>query len=131
MSNHEIGHGLNEVIETIIDLYDENEISISAAKKIICSALDVVNCYDGNEYEALECLIDNDICSCCFEQVDELYDICECSNETIKAYGMKFEEYPEYVSDEMCLPCIKKLLEYKIDDEDLIKKQLDDLENDE
>lgn len=54
MSNHEIGHAMDTIIENILDLYDEGAFSAGTVRKLIKTALHVVDGYDGNGYEALE-----------------------------------------------------------------------------
>lgn len=57
MSCHDIGRGLNQVVREIIDLFDKEEISKEAARKIISTCCMAVNWCDGNEYEAIDHII--------------------------------------------------------------------------
>ena len=66
MSNHDIGHAMDQVIETILDLYDEGAYSVDTAKTLINKAVYVVCGYEGNDYEALEYITDTH-CSCCLK----------------------------------------------------------------
>ena len=56
MSNHVIGYGMNEVVETAVTMFEKFEISVNACKKIINAGLDSSCRYDGNKYETIEYL---------------------------------------------------------------------------
>lgn len=81
MSCHSIGHGMNNVLETVIDMYDNNEISKDATLKIANELRVSVNYCDGNESEAIESILD---CRCGFclkekEENENLYDLYDVS----------------------------------------------------
>lgn len=86
MSNHDIGHAMNQVIETILDLYDEGAYSVDTAKTLINKAVYVVCGYDGNDYEALEYVTDTH-CSCCLKAYadHEFFITPDEANECITA----------------------------------------------
>ena len=54
MSCHDIGRGMNSVVEVVIDMFDDGEITRAAAAKIIHAARKGVHWCDGNEYEAID-----------------------------------------------------------------------------
>ena len=59
MSSHVIGHGINEVVETAVTMFEKFEISVNACKKIINAGLDSSCRYDGNKYETIEYLYED------------------------------------------------------------------------
>lgn len=67
MSNHVIGYGMNEVIETAVTMFEKSEISVDACKKIINACLDSSYRYDGNKYETIEYLYE-DHCGNCLKK---------------------------------------------------------------
>ena len=76
MSCHEIGHGMNSVVEEVVVLYDAGEIALEPAKKIIYKARRGVWFCDGNEYEAVECIEDR--CGYCMKKAEpgkRLYNV--------------------------------------------------------
>lgn len=81
MSCHDIGRGMNSVTEVVIEMFDNKELSRAAALKLFTALKNGVNWCDGNEYEAVESIID---CRCgkCLKKIEEnqrLYDIFKCS----------------------------------------------------
>lgn len=64
MSNHVIGYGMNEVVETAVTMFEKYEISVNACKKIINAGLDSSCRYDGNKYETIEYLYENHFGNC-------------------------------------------------------------------
>lgn len=112
MSCHSIGHGLNTVAKTTMELYMNNKITMEDTKVLLRQIQKAVHYCDGNEYEAIEYLIDNDICSACLEEKEEeliiLYD-----SEYKWFKGDIYREYEEdtyYVSMFICRECME---EYK------------------
>lgn len=67
MSSHVIGHGINEVVETAVTMFEKFEISVNACKKIINACLDSSCRYDGNKYETIEYLYE-DHCGNCLKK---------------------------------------------------------------
>ena len=83
MSCHDIGRGLNSVVKVVMKLYDLNKISFEAAKKIIIACKNGVGWCDGNEYEAIDYIV-NCRCGRCLKMVpkgQKLYDIINTSSE--------------------------------------------------
>ena len=82
MSCHDIGRGMSAVSKTVLDLYEEKQISKESAMKLILACRKGVHWCDGNEGEALEhknrTLISrlllqiklNSIFSCCLKSLD-------------------------------------------------------------
>ena len=59
MSNHVIGYGMNEVVETAVTMFEKSEISVNTCKKIIDACLDSSCRYDRNKYETIEYLYED------------------------------------------------------------------------
>ena len=53
MSCHDIGHGVDFIIQNVLDMYEHGEISKEAALKMIRTFPQAVHYCDGNESEAL------------------------------------------------------------------------------
>lgn len=70
MSNHEIGHAFSELIDRVLELHDQNEISDAAARNLISLSVDIVCGEDGNAGEATEGM-DETHCSCCLKPLYE------------------------------------------------------------
>ena len=56
MSCHDIGRGINTIVERIIELYDEGKYSTETACDLIATSRKGVHWCDGNEDEAVECI---------------------------------------------------------------------------
>ena len=111
MSCHDIGHGLNSVVEVVLKEYDDENIDFDTAKRIICQARDAVHYCDGNEYEALECFEEQIRCTCCLKQVDNLYNLYALPKD-LECYQSKLKElvYREKVlGGYICESCLKEL----------------------
>lgn len=128
MSCHDIGRGLNTVSKEIIDLYNKGKITIKVAKTLLKTAKVAVNYCDGNEFEAIACLFENDICSACLDECCELYDLSDVIDYNSKTYE-KIENNPYYVSSVMCEECAKKFLVKQLGAEEAEKKLEELLEN--
>lgn len=113
MSCHDIGHGLNSVSESIMDLYIGKRISIEDTKLLLNKAKSAVYYCDGNEYEAIACLKYNDICSACLKSKDELYQLMDEISYNSEIYE-EIDTNPYYVDTIMCKDCARKLLEEKL-----------------
>ena len=68
VSNHVIGYGMNEVVETAVTMFEKSEISVNACKKIINVCLDSSCRYDGNKYETIEYIYE-DHCGNCLKKM--------------------------------------------------------------
>lgn len=58
MGCHRIGLGMNSVVEKSIEMFKNEEIGLNACKKIIVACRNGVYWCDGNEDEAIACIID-------------------------------------------------------------------------
>ena len=71
MSSHVIGHGINEVVETAVTMFEKFEISVNACKKIckeiIRACKQGVHWCDGNSEEAIACINEN-YCGNCLKK---------------------------------------------------------------
>ena len=86
MSCHDIGRGMNSVIEVVIGLYDDGKISTESAGEIIKACRRGVHWCDGNEGEAVGALAFTR-CGVCLKKIPEgkeLYDL-------VDAYGVEVE----------------------------------------
>lgn len=54
MSCHDIGRGLDTVVQVVMKLFDEGKVSLDAAREIVYTCRIGVHWCDGNEYEALD-----------------------------------------------------------------------------
>ena len=66
MSCHDIGRGMSAVSKTVLDLYEENQISKESTIRLILACRKVVHWCDGNEGEALEEVVGRGYCVLCF-----------------------------------------------------------------
>jgi len=112
MSCHEIGHGMNNVVEKVLELYDDEKISKSAAVELIRTARKSVWYCDGNEYEAVECMEDSRCCRCLkkINDGEELYDLYDISDGNREI--MKIPDKPEYgvAAHYLCKECLDNVL---------------------
>ena len=74
MSCHRIGLGMNSVVEKSIEMFENEEIGLNACKKIIVACRNGVYWCDGNEDEAIACIIDC-YCGNCLRKLHQ--DLCE------------------------------------------------------
>lgn len=111
MSCHDIGHGLNSVVEVVLEEFDNKNINHETAHKIIRQARNAVNYCDGNSYEAIECFEQQGRCTYCFRKVNNLlnvyklpYTMSDISDKLITAsYGEKL------LGGYICEDCIKNI----------------------
>ena len=74
MSCHRIGLGMNSVVEKSIEMFENEEISLNACKKIIVACRNGVYWCDGNEDEAIACIIDC-YCGNCLRKIHQEHRI--------------------------------------------------------
>ena len=77
MSCHDIGRGMNAVSKTVLDLYEEGQISKEGAMRMIRACRKGVHWCDGNECEACVETVERGYCGLCFEKSDRLTDILD------------------------------------------------------
>lgn len=70
MSCHDIGRGLNTVVQVVMTLFDEGKVDLDAAREIVYACRKGVHWCDGNEYEALESIYTYR-CGRCLERVEK------------------------------------------------------------
>lgn len=69
MSCHNIGKGMNSVVEVVIDLFEHDRIDLNACKEIIRACKQGVHWCDGNSEEAIAC-INESYCGNCLKRID-------------------------------------------------------------
>ena len=74
MSCRRIGLGMNSVVEKSIEMFENEEISLNACKKIIVACRNGVYWCDGNEDEAIACIIDC-YCGNCLRKIHQEHRI--------------------------------------------------------
>lgn len=125
MSCHDIGRGLNTVVETTIGLLENNEISKDAARKIISSCRKGVHWCDGNEDEAIDC-IRRCYCGNCMERIAKgkpLYSVWEVSNDVPNRY--RITNNHNLASDCLCENCFVEIMNKHCNDENAGKREIE------
>lgn len=117
MSCHSIGRGMNSVVDQVIEMYDAEELTLDAAKKIIAKARKGVHWCDGNEWEAVAS-IRRCRCGRCLKEVmagTPLYSVWSIS-------GQKniLDQTPDEIlaSDGLCLECFDIVLNRALHDDE-------------
>ena len=77
MSCHDIGHGMNAVSRTVLDLYEEGRIHKESAMRLIRACRKGVHWCDGSEPDACVETIIRGYCGLCFEKSITLTDILD------------------------------------------------------
>lgn len=118
MSCHNIGRGMNSVVNVVIKLYDKGKISREAARVIIAQCQDGVGWCDGNGYEAIECIAD---CRCgrCLRLVPEgelLLNIWEVPPDF--RLNRKVFDKNAYATNRFCESCFAAVVTACYDDVD-------------
>ena len=114
MSCHDIGRAMNDIIMTIIDMYEDNLIEKDPAIKLIYTCRKGVNWCDGNEYEAIEDIVKSGYCGLCFEKTGDLTSVFENDLGYPECYKV-YESYDDAAAHYyLCPKCKEKVLkEYK------------------
>lgn len=102
MSCHNIGAALNNMVEKILEMYDANEISKDAAKKLIKQTKTSVHFCDGNEGETTECMVYHR-CGRCLRKHTEVGEIFAVWGED------EFTERDDICDEMLCGNCIKEI----------------------
>lgn len=117
MSCHDIGRGMNSVVDKVIEMYDSEELTLEAAKKIIAQARKGVYWCDGNEWEAVAS-IRRCRCGRCLKKMTSgtpLYSVWDIS-------GRKdiLDEKPDEIlaSDGLCQKCFDIVVNRAFDDDE-------------
>ena len=115
MSCHDIGRGMNSVVEKIVELYDEGKYSMDTAKKLIVAARKGVHWCDGNEDEATAS-IRRCRCGRCLKKLnvgDFLFSVWDVSKEIPDIDEMldrNRNDEPPLASDGLCEECFDLVL---------------------
>ncbi|MFI3213407.1 MAG: hypothetical protein R3Y24_08685 [Eubacteriales bacterium] len=123
MSCHNIGRGMDSVVQTVIGMYDNKELSLMATKKVIRSAREGVHWCDGNEYEAIDC-IRGIRCGCCLENIEEVeeeYSLWHLGGE-FRHIDFLDESEEVIASDMLCETCFKRVVDGVIEKRKCTKK---------
>lgn len=113
MSCHDIGRGMNSVVEQVVSLLDSQKISTEAAREIIVACRRGVHWCDGNEDEAIE-FIRRNRCGYCLNKIPKgmpLYSLWKVARFQ-PDYPFR-EEDPlmckgvELASDGLCKECFE------------------------
>ena len=119
MSCHSIGHGLNHVMEEVVELFDEGKIPEEAIRRIGSKAMQAVNYCDGNEFEAVEAMHGYRCGRCLKEATDEdrLYSLFRIDYRVWDKMQnpFKFEDEP-LASYELCADCFDTIVGRALDD---------------
>ena len=92
MSCHDIGRGMSAVSKTVLDLYEENQISKESAMRLVLVCRKGVHWCDGNEGEALEEVIGRGYCGLCSEKSTELTSVYDNDLPYLGTYDV-FDDY--------------------------------------
>ena len=112
MSCHAIGHGINAVMEVVLDLYNKGEISADAVRRLGYEAQHAVNWCDGNPGEAVEIFLGH-MCGRCLkvvENLDELYSIFGSSLDWEESHRIISDDENPLASFEFCPDCFDFLV---------------------
>lgn len=125
MSCHNIGRAMNSVVDAIISLYDNNEIDLEAARKIIAAARKGVHRCDGNEYEAIESIRE---CRCgrCLRNLDAnepIYSVWAVSDAVHNKYNILDKDPDILASDGLCLSCFDLVINRYTNDNQAGKRE--------
>ena len=87
MSCHDIGRGIDAIMEKVLEMYDEGKIFKEAALEMVKVFPKAVNWCDGNEYEAQETLTATHCAACLkkyrYEEDRIVYDDLDLAKEDI------------------------------------------------
>ena len=114
MSCHDIGHGMASVADVVLELYQNGQIKKEVAIRLVNACRNGVYWCDGNEWEAIENVVEAGYCGLCFEKKEGLSNIYDNDlgypekYEVFRAYG---ETAAHYI---LCPECKERVLtQYK------------------
>ena len=93
MSCHRIGLGMNSVVEKSIEMFENEEIGLNACKKIIVACRNGVYWCDGNEDEAIACIIDC-YCGNCLRKLHQ--------EHRIRVDRNRYDVVTHYLCEDIC-----------------------------
>ena len=124
MSCHDIGHGINNIVNHVMKMYRNGCLDKNNTREIITVARKSVHWCDGNEDEAVECM--DDTCGCCLrdgapgEHMFYLYTAC--SPEDGITWDVIDKMYTDPRKDQdfdlhtvgctVCAECFDRMLDY-------------------
>lgn len=120
MSNHEIGYAFGKLINKVLELHDEKELSDQAARTILSLSLDIVCGEDGNPGEATQ-EMDRTHCAGClkrFVKGENFVNFFEADNIVSKD-DWWYDEAEKYklIGSSLCESCFRKIFQTVLDDE--------------
>ena len=112
MGCRQIGKGMNEVVEKIMDIYDRDEISRDVAKELIVTARKAVHCCDGDENDAIN-IIRMRRCGCCLKKRGRgeiFYSVNDVSQRLLEDNDIMNNCEEILASDGLCKECFDKVI---------------------
>ena len=114
---------MNAVSQTVLDLYEEKQISKESTMRLILACRKGVHWCDGNENEAMEEVVERGYCGMCFEKTMELTNVYENDLCYPNCYKV-FDDYDNTAAHYwLCPNCKNRVItEYK--EKIVLKKEL-------
>ena len=117
MSCHSIGRGMNSVVNKVLEMYDAEELTGDATKKIIAKARKGVRWCDGNQWEAVASMR-RSRCGRCLKEMPSgtpLYSVWK-----ISVQRNILDQFPDEIlaSDGLCLECFDIVVNRALDDDE-------------
>lgn len=122
MSCHNIGRGVDSIMEKVLEMYDDGKISKEAALEMVKTFPEAVHCCDGNEYEAQETLTETH-CAACLKKYESIkeqigFDYLDLEAEDISEeyrgdsydWWFKSMEKAGFYGRSVCRDCFVKYL---------------------
>lgn len=112
MSCQYIGKGMDFVVKNVIQMYDNKELSLEAAKKVIAFARKGVHFCEGNEDEAIAS-IRNKRCGICFKKKSDgelFYSVRHISEDKVGENDIMNGSDAIFASDFLCQSCFDEVI---------------------
>lgn len=125
MSCHDIGRGMNSVVEIVIKLFDEGKIEKDVARTIIAACRKGVYWCDGNQEEAIQS-IRRCRCGKCLEIIEKgkyLFSVWDVSNDVPNRYNILDKGDPILASDGLCEKCFNEVINKHCNDDNAGKRE--------
>lgn len=126
MSCHDIGRGMNSVVQVVLEMMDDGEIDKLSAKKIIHACAKDVHWCDGNEDEATASMVR---CRCgnCMETIPKGEKIFSWRYTTNKTYEkmLDWQEQEGHLlaSEGLCEKCFDQIINEACQDENAASRE--------
>ena len=92
-------------------MYKRGEISKDACRRIIHLCAKGVNWCDGNEYEAVDSLVADNVCGLCLEECDAVSSVYDNDLRYPQNYSV-FDDYEDDAAHYfLCAQCKKKVID--------------------